>query len=492
MNSAQTREHRKDASLRDQISMRQNFGLAIAAARPVVCVQGLGFVGSAMAAAIAAAKTKNGEPCFDVIGVELNTPVGNERAAQLHAGQFPFVSPDPKITAAIENAHAARNLVATTDTSAFRLASYAVVDVHLDVGLDATGDAAVELEGFEHAIRTLGQELPAGALIMVETTVPPGTCERVVVPALADELQRRGLSSDSLLLAHSYERVMPGPDYFDSIVNFWRVYAGHTPAAADACAEFLSKIINTERFPLRRLASMAASELAKVLENSFRAVNIAFIEEWARFAELLGTNLFEVIDAIRDRPTHKNIRQPGFGVGGYCLTKDPLFAAAAARKFLGSTLEFPFCRAAIDVNRKMPIVNLDRVEALLGGLSGKSVLLLGLAYRSEVDDTRHAPAEAFYREATRRGADLTCHDPYVNFWNELAIPISKDLPRPVDFDAIVFAVPHNVYRQLDVVAWLGNARPLIYDCDNVLSDGTRSRLRASGLRVESTGRGAGL
>ena len=241
------------------------------------------------------------------------------------------------------------------------------MDIHLDV--DASDDfAAVEFTPFRDAIRTLGAHMTpwalgacsmvrnnmlvktvvtgsvqrrnaersggrsAGgraALVILETTVPPGTCERVVAPELAAALQRRGLQRDAFLLAHSYERVMPGEDYLASITHFWRVYAGHTPEAADACERFLAQVINVDEYPLTRLASTTASEIAKVMENSYRATNIAFIEEWARFAEAVGVDLFGVINAIRVRPTHSNIRQPGFGVGGYCLTKDLLFPGIA-------------------------------------------------------------------------------------------------------------------------------------------------------------------
>ncbi len=472
---------------------RSRFGLRDDSTRPVVCVQGLGFVGAAMAAAVAAARDHNGRPCFDVIGVELDTPNGHDRASRVASGRFPFASADPEIGKAVEMAHNAGNLGATTDHAAFGLASIAIVDVHLDVATGDKGEPTALLADFEKAIATLGRELPAGALVIVETTVPPGTCERVVAPVLARELAARGMPADALLLAHSYERVMPGPDYFSSIVNFWRVYAGHTPEAGDACGRFLSGIVNVQRFPLRRLASTTASELAKVMENSYRAINIALVEEWARYAENSGVDLFEIIDAIRDRPTHNNIRQPGFGVGGYCLTKDPLFAEAAVKQFRGAdALTFPFCRSAVEINRQMPIANLDRIERLAGSVKGKSILLLGVAYRSEVADTRYSPAEIFFREASRRSARLRCHDPYVREWSELGMTLPEQIPDPLDSDIVVFAVPHRAYRELDVVSWLGGARPLIYDCDNVLKRDMRAALRQAGIRVESTGRGIGL
>ena len=373
--------------------------------RPVVCVQGLGFVGAAMAVAVASARDDRGRPRFSVIGVDLPTPLGQERIDRINQGEFPFRTSDPALVEATAAAHAAGNLLGSSDPGSFAEADVIVVDIHLDVDT-ARERPTVDFTPFRAAIRTVASLMKPGALVIVETTVPPGTCERVAAPELAAALRSRGLREDAFLLAHSYERVMPGEHYLASITNFWRVYAGHTPEAADACARFLSQVINVEAYPLTRLATTTASETAKVLENSYRATNIAFIEEWGRFAEAVGVNLFEVITAIRVRPTHNNIRQPGFGVGGYCLTKDPLFAAIGARDlFDRDDLAFPFSEMAVQVNARMPLVTVDRLEELCGGnLSGKRVLLMGVAYRQEVADTRYSPSQTFVEEMRRRGA----------------------------------------------------------------------------------------
>lgn len=335
--------------------------------------------------------------------------------------------------------------------------------------------------------------MPSGSLIIVETTTPPGTCAEVVAPELSKALKARGLSADSLMLAHAYERVMPGDEYLNSVNNFWRVYAGHSEQAADACEQFLSKIINVKDFPLTRLMSTTASETAKVLENTYRAVNIAFMEEWGRFAESVGIDIFEIVDAIRMRPTHSNIRQPGFGVGGYCLPKDPYLAHIGARYFFNvKNLDFDFSDQAVRKNATMPLVSLDKIEKLLGGqLESKRLLLLGVSYRQDVGDTRYCPSETFVLEAEARGAVVLCHDPLVREWKELGLELPEKIPDVDGFDAVIFAVPHGTYRELDVESWVGSARPLIFDADNVLSRSQRRELRARGCRVASIGRGAG-
>ena len=459
--------------------------------RKVVCIQGLGFVGMAMATAVANARDAAGNLAFDVIGVDLPTAEGQAKVDAVNAGILPLTTTDDALIAAFRSAIENDTLTATTSPCAYRLADIAVVDVHLDVVSGENGVPTVRFDGFRRAIATLGESMPPGSLIVVETTVPPGTCERVVRPIIAECLRNRNLPEDAIAIAHSYERVMPGKDYYQSIVNFWRVYSGTTEAAAAACEAFLSKVIDTRNYPLRRLHSTTASETAKVLENSYRATNIAFIEEWGRFAEAVGIDLFEVIDAVRVRPTHSNIRQPGFGVGGYCLTKDPLLAGIGARElFHIDSVEFPFSTRSVQVNAAMPRNSSALLRTALGGsLSGKRILLLGVSYRQDVADTRYSPSEIFAAAVEEEGGTVVSHDPLTTFWAERNEQLAAELPAPSGFDAVVFAVPHREYGELDLARWLGESRPVVLDANNVLTGGQRETLRKSGCKSIAVGRG---
>jgi nucleotide sugar dehydrogenase len=445
-----------------------------------------------MAIAVADARRPDGSPCFNVVGVDLPTPEGEAKVAALNSGRLPVATTDGKLAAALAAANERANLVATTDEQVYGLASVTVVDIPLDV-VDTEQGPMVLFDGFRSAVRTLGLQMPTGSLVVVETTVPPGTCERVVAPELADALTARGQPPDALLIAHSYERVMPGDAYFDSIVNFWRNYAGRTAEAADACEAFLSQVMNVREYPLTRLHSTTACETAKVLENSYRATTIALMEEWGRFAEAVGVDLFEVISTIRRRPTHSNMRQPGFGVGGYCLTKDPLLGAVAARQLFGlQGVEFPFSTLAVETNRQMPLVSLEMLSAMLsGGLARKNILLFGVSYRQDVGDTRHSPSEIFVRSALERGASVVCHDPLVAHWPELDLAVGSEIPAPDSVDAVVFAVPHREYVELDVERWLNGSRPVILDANAVLSHEQHRLLHEMGCTVGSIGRGTG-
>jgi UDP-N-acetyl-D-glucosamine dehydrogenase len=461
--------------------------------RPLVAVQGLGFVGAAMAVAVARVRGPDGSPRFDVVGVEIPTPDGCAKVDALNAGRLPMAAADVGLADALAEAHEAGNLTATTDERVYARASVTVVDVPVDLVTD-NGLPAAEFSVLRAAIRTLGRQMNPGALVLVETTVPPGTTERVVAPELAGALSERGLPPDALLLAHSYERVMPGEQYLSSLVRYWRCYAGTTPEAADACERFLSRVIDVEAYPLTRLHSTTASETAKVLENSYRAATIALMQEWGRLAETVGVDLFEVVDAIRLRPTHSNMRLPGFGVGGYCLTKDPLFGAVASRQLFGDPgLPFPVSSKAVEVNNAMPLGSLARLESILdGGVDGRTVMLMGVSYRPGVADTRHSASATFARAAIERGARVRCHDPLVSRWPELGIDVETELPALDGVDAVVFAVANGLYRSLDLTAWLGDARPAILDANAVLTREQRAQLRAHGCTVASIGRGDGL
>lgn len=453
--------------------------------RPVVCIQGLGHVGSAMAAAVATAKDADGQPLYNVIGIDLDTA----KIDAINAGKLPIACTDDKFAQAIADCSAAGNLVATPNAEAYALASIVVVDVPFDVA-DLHGEPHLPFDAFRGAIRSIGQYVKPGTLVLVETTVPPGTCEHVVGPDLAQCMRDRGLAEDAVLLAHSYERVMPGPDYFESITRFWRVFAGHTEKAGDAAEAFLENVIATDEYPMTRLEHTTASETAKVLENSYRAVTIAFAEEWGRFAESVGIDLFEIIRAIRVRPTHSNMRQPGFGVGGYCLTKDPLMAKLASKDlFKFDHLNFPFCTQAVKLNHIMPLVSLDAVEQSLDSLKGKKLLLLGVSYRSDVGDTRYSPSEVFVREAEQRGASVDSHDPLVTHWAEMQQDLPADIPSPAAYDAVVFAVSHREYLDIDINQWLAGATPLVFDANCVLSESQRKAAKDAGCAVKSIGRG---
>lgn len=458
-----------------------------------VCVQGLGFVGSAMSAAIANARNSNGEYYFDVIGIDLNSNLGNKRVNLVNSGIFPAKTTDQKLKDIFKDCVKRGNLKATHDDKFYSEADVIIVDIALDINF-LDDNPKIDFERLKNAIRTISKRMKSDALIIIETTVPPGTCKNIIAPIILEEINKRGILLKKINLAHSYERVMPGKNYYDSIVNFWRVYSGINEQSSSLCFDFLSKIIDTKKYPLTRLDSTTASETAKLLENSYRAANIAFIHEWTVFAEKVGINLFEIINAIQVRPTHKNIRYPGLGIGGYCLTKDPSFTPAASKQIFDLDLEFPFSKLSIKVANQMPIHTFKRVKEILKNLNNKKILLCGASYRQDVADTRYSPTEILYKELLLTKANVEVHDPLVSYWEELSLETKTgDLPDASNYDLIIFCIPHSEYTSLNLSEWIKDKnKTKVLDAFMVFKTEQRKRYISEGLQIEAIGVSKGL
>jgi UDP-N-acetyl-D-glucosamine dehydrogenase len=423
--------------------------------KKVVVVQGLGFVGAVMSLVCANALTEE----YAVIGVDLARKDTFWKIQAINEGVFPVVASDLKIEEFYQISRKKGNFYATFDPFAYSLADTIIVDINLDVQKKSSFHKDLEgydvdLTPFRRAMQAIGNNCKEDVLILVETTVPPGTCQKIVKPTIEACFKERNFSTTKFKLGHSYERVMPGPDYIDSIQNFYRVYSGVDSRSADAVETFLRTIISTEKYPLSRLGTTNATEMAKVLENSYRAMNIAFMVEWSRFAEEADVNLYEVVQAIRMRPTHKNMMLPGIGVGGYCLTKDPLLASWARQNLFGSDEKLGQSERGVQINDKMPLYAYQFLKKhFKEGLKGKNVLLLGVSYRSKVGDTRYTPVEPLYDYLSEDGCNIELHDPYVHFWEEKNLPVPAALEEVIhrNYDIIVFSTGHDEYLKNQVL-----------------------------------------
>lgn len=466
--------------------------------RKIVIVQGLGFVGFAVAAVIANATDSSGHPLYFVIGVELPTADSYWKVGKLNDGLTPIVSPDPELPRLIhESVHERKNLYGTVSEQAYSLADIIVVDVPLDVigrSVQKPEDIQIDIESFKAAVKVIGRFMRHDALVLIETTVPFGTCEQIASPILKEERLQRGISNP-FYLAHAYERVMPGPNYVDSIRLFWRNFAGIDKASTEKAREFLASFIDTDSYPLCELESTVSSELAKLLENSYRAVNIAFIHEWTLLAEQAGINLFAVIDSIRVRKgTHDNIRFPGFGVGGYCLTKDSLLAQWAASNLFETDVVLGMTMDALNINYKMPLHTFDLLDKLaVGGLKGKTIAVCGISYLPEIPDTRNSPTELLVKELLKAGANVVIYDPCISKWPEMQdIPLAQNMSSCLEqAEGIVFTIPHKVFLELSPKTLLDSvpSPPFIVDAQNILSDDKANFLHDHGCQLFGVGKG---
>ncbi|HOD70499.1 MAG TPA: UDP binding domain-containing protein [Deltaproteobacteria bacterium] len=505
--------------LRDSVEEQRGLG------REIVVVMGLGFVGAVMAAVVAdSTDSKTGKAMKYVIGMQRPSTRSFWKIPMFNSGVSPVKAEDPEVDTLIRRCVLERkNLVATYTYDALSLADVVVVDVQCDFLKQELGNCRsgrAEIAALEESMRIIGEKVRPDCLVLIETTVPPGTTEYIAYPTMKKAFSARGILSEPLL-AHSYERVMPGKDYVKSIRDFWRVCSGINPESKARVERFLSDVLNVEKFPLTVLDRPIESETAKIVENSFRAAILAFMDEWSNFCEKNGVDLIKVINAIRVRPTHSNMIFPGPGIGGYCLPKDGGLGVWAYRHLMGYEDEnFVITPEAIDVNdtRALHAVHLIR-DALrnMGKIVAASVVaMLGASYREDVGDTRYSGSELMIRKIAEMGGDIRVHDPYVEHWWEFEaqdtypsvgaswarffrnqeglrhLRVSKDLGGTLKgADAVVLAVRHAEYLGLDpdLVVEMTGAPVAVIDCFGILDDRKIRRFFELGCEVKGLGRG---
>ena len=488
-------ENEKEREILKQITAEQR-----KLGRKIVAVQGLGFVGCVMATVVADATDKDGNPYYFVHGHQRASKRSFWKVPVINSGVPPVASSDPEVPQIFHRTvMEKKNFRATSEESVYGLVDIVVVDIQLDATKPSFGEAEkgyCDLLAFREGIRTLGQHIRPDCLVLVETTVPPGTCEKVVKPILEEEFTKRGIdvAANPPLVAHSYERVMPGAKYVASIRDFWRVFSGVNEKSIELCREFLSNCLNVEEYPLTQLDSTNASELAKTMENTYRAVNIALTLEWASFAEQIGVDIFKVRDAIRKRKgTHDNLLRPSLGVGGYCLTKDPVLANWAMQTLFGLEGSLEMAIRSVNINDTMPLHTIEIIKREFESLSNLKVAVLGVSYLENVGDTRHSPSKTLVEFLRKEFATALTHDPYVEAWPELdESKVESDLNAVLPgADVVIFAVGHDQYKGLkpaEVVAMCGT-KPLIVDCSNFLSDATIAEYKKLGCKVRGVGKG---
>jgi len=493
--------------------------------REIVVVMGVGFVGAVMAGIVAdAVDKKTGKPTKFVIGMQRPSPRSFWKIPLLNRGIAPVESEDPEVAPMIQRCVLEKKtLTATFTYEALTLADVVVVDVQCDYFKETLGNCRqghADIAALEESLKVIADKIRPECLVLIETTVPPGTTEYVAYPIVKKAFVQRGIDSEPLL-AHSYERVMPGREYVSSIRDFWRVCSGINEEARERVAAFLSEILNVEQFPLTVLDRPLESETCKIVENSYRATILAFLNEWSLFAERNGVDLIKVIQAIKVRPTHSNMIFPGPGIGGYCLPKDGGLGVWSYHTLMGFDDDiFKITPLAIDINdtRSLHVAELvrDALRNMGKIVAASKIALLGASYREDVGDTRYSGSEIVVRKLTEMGGEMVVHDPYVKRWWEIEkqdtypapghswarffrnqeklteMEVKSDLGAVLKgVDAVIFAVRHQAYLHLspdEIIASTG--RPVaVIDCFGILDDMQIRRYFELGCEVKGLGRG---
>ena len=284
-----------------------------------------------------------------------------------------------------------------------------------------------DLSAVESSAKELSKYLQKDSLVILESTVEPGTTRDFFVPILE---KSSGLSRDNFNVAFSPERIDPLNKNWN-IKNTPKIVAGLTEKAKILAVDFYSKFIDT----VVSVDSIEVAETAKLLENSFRLVNISFINEISIFCEKLGLEINDVVKAASTKPYGFMPFYPSIGAGGHCIPVDPIYLSNTANR-LG--VKSRFIDLATQVNNEMPEHVVRRAEEKLFGLKGKNILVVGVSYKSNVADVRETPVARLIEGLINKGANVSWHDDLVKEWNS-----EKSVTLSSDFDLAIIATPHD-------------------------------------------------
>jgi UDP-N-acetyl-D-glucosamine dehydrogenase len=410
-----------------------------------VAVVGQGYVGLSLACAAA-------EAGFETTGIDVDA----DRVDALAAGELVVPGVDD---ATFRSGVATGRLHFTADGDALAASDVICICVPTPVR-----DHTPDLSYVEQACRDVAGRLAGGRLVVLESSTYPGTTDDLVMPLLEASGQRAGRD---FLLAYSPERIDPGNTAF-TFANTPRIVGGITAEATAVTALFYEQMIDK----VVTVSSARAAELAKLLENTFRHVNIALVNEMAMVCHELGIDVWEVLEAAATKPFGYMAFTPGPGVGGHCIPLDPTYLAWQVRRDVGH--QFRILEQAQDVNAHMPGWVARRIgEALnehVKPLKGARVLVLGVAYKPDVGDVRESPSLRVMSVLARRGVKLAFHDPFVDAVTVEGRRLARTelTARAVGgADLVALLVPHSSYD----LAWLARTAGLLFDARNAYGPG---------------------
>ncbi|AEC51118.1 UDP-N-acetyl-D-mannosaminuronic acid dehydrogenase [Pyrococcus sp. NA2] len=414
-----------------------------------IAVLGLGYIGLPTAIMFASSG-------HDVIGYDIKPEVVDK----INAGTSHII--EPEIEERLRSVLAKGKLRATTRVEDLRGSEAFIICVQTPLK-----DGKPDLSYLERAIRTVAEVLEEGALVIIESTVPPGTTEKMA--RLLENLTNLKEGKD-FYVAHAPERVMPGRIFKELVYNS-RIIGGVSEKASKLAENLYRSFVKGEIF----ITTATTAEMVKLMENTFRDVNIALANEFALLAHQYGVNVFEAIELANTHP-RVNIHVPGIGVGGHCLPKDPYLLLANAKE------EFGLIRMARRINESMPKFVADLLLEALNEAnvepSSAIIVVLGLAYKGGTDDVRNSPALKFIEIIRNLVSEVRTYDPYVDGTHKSLEEVVKGA------DAIVIATDHPEFKNLnwdEIKKFLRT--PILIDGRNIV------RKPPSGFIFKGIGRG---
>lgn len=412
--------------------------------RQKVTIVGIGYVGSVMSVATAISKNKKNYN-FDVTCLDKNNLIGKKKIKIFNDGNYNFHCEDKNLLKSYKkHIFKVKNLSASSNLDKIKESEIVIISISCDITNQK--NAKKKLDVFLNSSKIILNYVGEKTLVLFETTLPPGTIEKKILPIAKNIFKNKGYKKEPNI-AYSYERVMPGENYLSSITNMYRVYSGNNHTSKMLCKKFLMLIINTKKYPLREYKTTTEVELSKIIENSYRAINISLISDWLKFSLKNNLDLNAILDGIRMRTTHNNIRYTGLGMGGYCLTKDPLFSLIGSKYIYNQNEKFPFSELAIKKRAEINYISFNFIKSKVDYFLTKNdkILILGLSYKNNVGDLRFSSAYEIAKKIKKKYKNVYYQDNYIKSVKNLK---STSIKNVNNFKVLILLVNHHYFKNL--------------------------------------------
>ncbi len=411
-----------------------------------ICVLGLGYIGLPTAALLAV----NG---YSVVGVD----VDKEKVNALQKGEI--IIDEPGLKEPLKEAIKYGKFVAKSEIEEADVFIIAVPTPLIKESKKA------ELKYVKSASEMIKSVIKKGNLVVLESTVPPNTCKNLIRPILEQSGLKAG---NDFLIAHCPERAMPGTT-MDELKNNDRVIGAINDEAYNKTKKLYSSFCKGNMYK----TDLTTAECCKLMENTFRDISIAIANEYARIAETLGINVWEVIELANKHP-RANILSPGPGVGGHCIAVDPWF-------LIGNTSAANLTKVAREINEAMPKFVFNKIEKQVENVKDATISILGVAYKADVDDVRESPAIEIIDLCKKQGFDVKVNDPYVKKIEYQLVNLEECLKNS---DCAVIITNHKHYYKLTPENFKGMKNKIIIDTRNCID---RKKFENSDVKVITLG-----
>ena len=434
-----------------------------------ISIIGLGYVGLPTFLVLSNVK-KNKKYLYRVEGIEKNDSRGRQIQRNFYDKKIWIKTNDKIFSKYLNEAFLRKDVYINTDLEKIKESNVVLVSVNFDFA----NPSNTSFQNIKNLSKELAMKIKKKTLIIFETTLPPGTCDKIVLPVFRDILRKRKINIQDIYFCYSFERVMPGKNYINSIISNFRCYSGINKQSKTVCKKFLKTFIDYKKYKLTEFEKIIDCETAKILENSYRAANIALIDEWTKVSKIMNVDLNSIIKSIKLRKTHSNMMWPGLGVGGYCLTKDPYFIKFATKNFFKKKINFPMISNTLKINKNMVKTSINYLISKIKTFNKKRFLICGATYKEDTSDIRFSPSIELIKKLKSKGGKITIYDPHLESDKLTLDKVNFTKNFKPNFDIIIFCVAHEKFKQL---SFKNLKKTLIFDLNRVLTDYQKNYLR---------------